>query len=80
MKLASTVASRRAQIWLPVVAVLGVVSATGIAVTRYYSGPSEETVAAGRVLFEHEYVVNDPLSGDHESVVSAAKEGVIIVY
>ena len=56
-------------IWLPAVVVTACLSVGGIAVLKYaFTGPTPESVAAGKVLFEHEFTPNDPLCGDGDGL------------
>lgn len=50
-------------IWISVLASAVIASSVGIAVTCYRGGPSADTIAAGKKLFQHEFSVNDPICG-----------------
>lgn len=55
-------------IWISVIAGCVTLSVVGIALTHWHRKPSEETVAAGEILFNHEFSVNDPLCGDGDGL------------
>lgn len=60
---------RNGAIWVPaMIATLGICLG-GIAVAKFaFSGPNAETIAAGKVLFEHEFEPNDPLCGNGDGL------------
>ena len=55
--------------WLSVTLGVAIVSVLGFATIRFFTqGPSAETIAAGRVLFEHEFTPNDPLCANGDGL------------
>lgn len=55
-------------VWISVVTCAALLSGIGIAVTHWNKTPSADTIAAGKVLFEHEFQVNDPLCGEGDGL------------
>ena len=55
-------------VWLSVLVAGVLVSTAGIAVTCCNRKPSDEALAAGKTLFEHDFTVNDPLCGEGDGL------------
>ena len=60
---------RAGSVWIPAIIVATGVCLSGIAVAKFvFRGPDADTIAAGKVLFEHEFQPNDPLCGNGDGL------------
>ena len=58
----------RGAIWISVAAGCAVLSVVGFVLTCWQRAPSAETIAAGKVLFNHEFNVDDALCGEGDGL------------